>query len=410
MSDSLISIERARELVLAHVSPLHSEAVPLDQIAGRVLAEPVEAGEQVPGFSNSAMDGFAVRADETQLAPATLEIVDEARAGHPAAGELGPGEAITISTGAPVPCGADAIVRVEDTERVEDTPERVRIEVGVEAGQNLRRAGEDIEIGDRLLAAGARLGAAEAGVLCSVGIPAVACARRPRVKVLATGDELVSADEPLFEGAVRNSNAATIPALARAAGAEVEVIDRVGDDAEATVAAIAEGLGSDLLAVCGGVSVGPHDHVKGALGQLGVERTFWGVSLKPGKPLFFGQGPEGVVFGLPGNPVSAFVTFILFARPALLAMQGADPSAVRIVAELASDYTKPTDRAHAVSCRIERSERGWLAHPAAQQGSHVLTSMVGVDGLAMIPAEAGRVEAGSRVEVELIGGSSVCST
>lgn len=402
MSDSLISIERARELVLSRVQKLDSESVPLGELAGRVLAEPVEANERVPGFDNSAMDGFAVRAGDTADSPVELAIVDEARAGHPAGRGLGPGEAIAISTGAPVPAGADAVIRVEDTERDRTGGDRVRIDLGVEIGQNLRGAGEDIELGDLLVDPGVELGAAEAGVLCSVGVSAVACARRPRVTVLATGDELVGADEPLFEGAVRNSNATTIPALARAAGAEVRVVDRVGDDPEATVAAIRGGLDGDLLAICGGVSVGPHDHVKGALAELGVEQVFWRVSLKPGKPVYFGAASPGMVFGLPGNPVSAFVTFLLFARPALRAMQGADPGTTRIVAELAAPYTKPTDRAHAVSCRIEAGERGWVAHPAPQQGSHVLTSLVGVDGLAIIPDEVERVEAGTRVVVELI--------
>lgn len=403
MSDQLISIERAREMVLARSRILEAESVPLAELAGRILAETVEAGERVPGFDNSAMDGYAVRAGDTAEAPVELAVVGEARAGHPAERPLEAGEAIAISTGAATPRGADAVVRVEDTERVAGSSPKVRIRARVEVGRNLRGAGEDVELGDRLLDAGFELDAVAAGVLASVGISSVDCARRPRVKVLATGDELIGPAEDLFEGAVRNSNAFTIPALARAAGAEVEVIERVGDDAEATRAAIGGGLDADLLAICGGVSVGAHDHVKGALEQLGVERAFWGVSLKPGKPLYLGSHPGGLVFGLPGNPVSAFVTFLLFARPALRAMQGADPGSDRILAELAGDYAKPADRAHAVRCGIERGGRGWVAHPAPRQGSHVLTSMLGVDGLAIVPAEVERLEAGAPVEVELLG-------
>lgn len=400
MAEELISIERARELVVAEAEMLPSESVGVADLVGRTLATPLESAEPVPGFENSAMDGFAVRAADTEAAPeARLRVVAEARAGHPAGRSLEPGEAIAISTGAPVPVGADAVVRVEDTERDGDA---VRVAVAVEVGRNLRAAGEDIEVGDLLLAAGSELGPAAAGVIASVGVRSVPCTRRPRVAVLCTGDELVGAEEELFEGAVRNSNALTIPALARAAGATVEVVERVPDDPVATLEAIRTGLDADLLAICGGVSVGEHDHVKGALAELGVDQIFWGVSLKPGKPTYFGAGPKGLVFGLPGNPVSAFVTFLLFARPALLAMAGHDPSALRVEAELAEGYEKPTDRAHAVRCRVELGDSGWVAHPMSRQGSHVLTSMLGADGLAMIARERGRVEAGERVAVELL--------
>jgi molybdopterin molybdotransferase len=206
------------------------------------------------------------------------------------------------------------------------------------------------------------------------------------------------------EGAVRNSNAVTLPALARAAGAEVVAVRRVGDEPEATREAIAAGLeAADVVVLCGGVSVGEHDHVKGALAALGVEELFWGVSLKPGKPTLFGRRGRQLVFGLPGNPVSAYVCFILFARPALLALQGADPSAVRTEARLAETYEKPTDRAHAIRCRLEQAPDGLVAHAAPQQGSHVLTSMLGADALALIGESTSRIGAGERVTVELLG-------
>ncbi|MGI8726650.1 MAG: molybdopterin molybdotransferase MoeA [Solirubrobacterales bacterium] len=402
MPDELTTIDAAREAVLERTDRTGTERVPLVDCPGRVLAQAVVASEQVPGFDNSAMDGFAVRAVDVAGAPTELEVADEARAGHPAEHGVHAREAVAISTGAPMPAGADAVVRVEDSDPVGPFSHRVRIKVGVEAGVNVRRAGDDIESGDRLLDPGDVLDAAAAGVLASVGIRSVECFRRPRVKVLCTGDELIGVDGEPFPGSVRNSNAHTIPALARAAGADASVIERVGDQAEATVAAIREGLDADLLAICGGVSVGRHDHVKDALAELGVEKVFWGVSLKPGKPLYFGSGPGGHVLGLPGNPVSAFVTFLLFARPALRVMQGSDPGIDRVGARLAEAYEKPGDRAHAVRCRLELDERGWTAHPAPRQGSHVLTSMVGIDGLAIVPAEVERVAAGETVEVELV--------
>ena len=401
MAKQLLDIDEAREIVLATAPRLGSEPVPLTAAGGRVLAEDVVSAESVPGFDNSAMDGFAVRAADAAEPGSRLQLVGESRAGSPAEAPLGAGEAIAISTGAVIPDGCDAVVRVEDTGR-----DGVEVEIGVavQLGANIRRAGDDIGAGERVLAAGTRLRAAELGVLGSVAQPQPRCARRPRVAVLSTGDELIGPADPMRPGAVRNSNAITIPALAGDAGAEVVAVERVGDEPTATRDAIAAGLESaDIVVLCGGVSVGEHDHVKGALAALEVEQLFWGVSLKPGKPTLFGRRGEQLVFGLPGNPVSAFVCFVLFARPALLAMQGADPAAVRTEARLASPYEKPTDRAHALRCRLEQDPDGLVAHLAPHQGSHVLTSLLGADGLAMVPERTGRVEAGERVAVELLG-------
>jgi molybdopterin molybdotransferase len=239
-------------------------------------------------------------------------------------------------------------------------------------------------------------------VLASVGVAEPACHRRPRVAFVSTGDELIGVDQPLRPGAVRNSNAYSLPALARAAGAHSLGANRAPDQPEAIRRLLESGLGADLLVVSGGVSVGEHDHVKGAFAELGVEQVFWGVSLKPGKPTFFGVRGETLAFGLPGNPVSAYVTFLLFVRPALLGLQGADPGAARIEAILTEPYHKPADRAHAVRCRLELAAEGWLAKPAPQQGSHVMTSLLGADGLALIPAATERVAAGERVTVELL--------
>ncbi len=400
----LTSIERARELILERCDPLAAEPVPLAEALGRVLAANVTATERVPSFDNSAMDGFAFRGADLD-GPGLLRLAGESSAGHPYAGSVGEGEAVAISTGAVLPDGADTVVRVEDTSEPEQGC--VAVVVVPERGANVRHAGDDIEPGVQLVAAGTRLGAAELGVLASVGLAEPLCARQPRVALLSTGDELVGVEEPLPAGGVRNSNSYALPGLLAAAGGVLARNARAPDNAAATEAAVAEALAvADLLVVCGGISVGTHDHVKDAFASCGVEQVFWRVSLKPGKPAFFGVAPGGkLVLGLPGNPVSAFVTFLLFARPALLALQGGDPGATRIEAELAAAYSKPADRAHAIRVALEAGPAGWRATPAPHQGSHVMTSLLGADGLALIGEATTVVEAGQRVAVELIGGA-----
>ena len=279
---------------------------------------------------------------------------------------------------------------------------QVLIEEEVEAGRDVRRAGEDIRSGETVLPAGTRIGPAELGVLASLGATAVACRRRPRVHVLTSGDELLEPGEAMRPGGVRNSNAYSVPALAERAGAEVVVSGPAPDDLEATRAAIVPTLDSDVAVLCGGVSVGEHDHVKRALAELGVEESFWGVALKPGKPTWFGTRGDTLVFGLPGNPVSAMVTFILLVRPALAVLSGGRAEPLRTTARLARDVDKRPGRTHAVRCRLELREDGWHAHPAERQGSHILTSMLGADCLALLPAASGPLRAGERVEVELL--------
>jgi molybdopterin molybdotransferase len=401
----LIEIEDARRAVLERVSPLPAEEVPLASALGRVLAEDVTSADAVPGFDNSAMDGFAVRAADTggasADAPARLALVDESRAGRPAERRLEAGQAIAISTGAMVPEGADAVVRVEDTSASDGA---VDVLVGVEPGRDIRRAGEDIEPGEAVLSAGTEVGAAELGVLASVCKASVACARRPCVHVLTTGDELQPPGEPLRPGAIRNSNAHSVPPLAELAGAALVAVEMVADDPEATRGALERALDADVAVVCGGVSVGEHDHVRPALAELGAEEVFWGVALRPGKPTWFGTRDESLVFGLPGNPVSAMVTFQLFVRPAIRAMLGASDLVQAATAILDEDYPKQPGRAHLVRCRLKLRDDGWHARPTGAQGSHVLTSMLGADALAVIPTAAETMRAGERVTIEMLPG------
>jgi molybdopterin molybdotransferase len=395
----LISIAAARGRVLAAVRPLDAEDVALDAALGRVLAEEVTSAIQVPPFDSSAMDGYAVAAGPA----AELEVVDESRAGHPAAAAVRAGTAIRISTGAAVPEGADAVVPAERSEPVGAAANgRVRVPATV-SGENVRYAGEDVRAGDVVIRSGTVLGPAELGVTASVGRPAVRCARRPRLALLVTGDELTRPGEDLRPGTIYSSNRYALAAQVRRAGAELVVAESVPDTAAGTRGALARALdGADVVIVSGGVSVGPHDHVKGALRALQVDELFWGVKLRPGKPTWFGVRVGTLVYGLPGNPVSAMVTFQLFVRPALAALQGADPSATSAEAVLDRAVPRNPRRDEAVRVRLRPDRDGWHATPTGEQGSHMMTSMLGADALAFVAAGAGEVPAGERLEIELL--------
>jgi molybdopterin molybdotransferase len=416
--------EAARELVLAEVVPLGGEPVPLEECLGRVTAAEVRSAIAIQPFDNSAMDGYALRAADTEGEQPRLRLVGESRAGHPAGVAVGEGEAIWISTGAMVPEGADAVLPVEDS-REEDG--HVRPARPAREGENIRRAGEDVDAGQVLIPLGQRLRAPEVAVLAATGVAEVKCAQRPRVAILGSGDELIPPGQPLGPGQIHDSNTYALSALVREAGADSALVAHLPDEPAPTREAIAAALSSelhqisglagrkfdavrspDVLIVAGGVSVGRHDHVKGALAELGVEERFWRVALRPGGPTWFGVFPRKggrptLVFGLPGNPVSAMVTFHLFARPALRALAGLDPNAARTQAILGTTYRKKPGKTHCLRCRLELTETGWRTHLTRQsQGSHVLTSMLGADALAVIPPDREEVGAGEQVEVELL--------
>jgi molybdopterin molybdotransferase len=403
MAGKLIELDEARRLVVASAAVLEGESVELAAALQRVAAEDVIGTDPVPPFENSAMDGFAVRARDVlgagPDAPVRLELVGESRAGGDPPNIAKPGQALAISTGAMMPEGADAVIPLEDTDADSGT---VAVFVETRPGSYVRGAGEDIAAGQRVLTRGTRLGAAELGVLASLDRERVFCTRRPHVSIITTGDELLAPGDPARAGGVRNSSAYSIPALARCAGAQVTSTASVPDDQAAIEAAIGGGLTLDAVVVCGGASVGAHDHVKSALSALDVRERFWGVALRPGKPTWFGAREKTLVFGLPGNPVSAMVTFILLVRPALLALGGASPQPIRALATLACDYEKSPGRAHAVRCRLRLSETGLQAEPTGPQASHILTSMLGAQALAIIPSASGTVSAGTRVPIELL--------
>ncbi len=348
-----------------------------------------------PPFAASAMDGYAVRAGP---AGRRLTVVGESRAGQPAETAVRDGVAVRISTGAVVPEGATAVVRQEDTTERDGT---VEVGVQVDPGANIRAAGEDMAAGATVLGAGVRFGVAELGAAISAGAGTVEVSRRPGVAVLCTGDELRAPGEPLSPGQIHNSNGPMLEALAARAGADPRPTERVPDDRPATEALLGAALEhSDVVLVSGGVSVGPHDHVKPALEALGVSERFWRVALQPGKPTWFGVRDGTLVFGLPGNPVSVVVTFALFARVALDVLTGAAAPADPPTARLSEAVTRNPRREQAIRVSLRASPTGLWASPTGAQGSHIVTSLLGADALALVPAGSGRLEAGEEIGLE----------
>ncbi len=400
MSSALITIAQARELVLQATRPLESpEVVEIDHALDRVLAQDVAAAGDVPPFACSAMDGYAVTAGP---AGRVLTVFGESRAGAPSDRRLENGQAARISTGAAIPPGASAVIPQENVEVGDGT---ITTKAPVRVSENVRDAGEDIPAGTTVLAAGSRLRAAELGAAVASGLGRVLVARRPRVQVLCTGDELRPPGEPLGPGEIHNSNALMLVALAIRCGAVAPAAGRLRDDRAATVEALAKALDqADVTIVSGGVSVGPHDHVKPALAGLGVEEVFWGVSLQPGKPTWFGVRGDRLVFGLPGNPVSAFVTFTLFASHSLAALQGATVAPALEAEAVLAEAILRHNREQAVRVRLERRDGSVVAVPNGPQGSHIITSLLGADALALIPPGSGEMPAGASVALEPLPG------
>jgi molybdopterin molybdotransferase len=386
-----LAIGDALDLVLSRVRQLAAETVPVAAAAGRVLAEPAVALVDLPPFDSSAMDGYAVRASEV---PGQLRVVGHSAAGTPFNGALSAGEAVGISTGAEVPRGADSVVPVELVRE-----EGELIEAGAVArGAHIRRRGGDVSSGELVAGAGVRLGAPEVGALAAVGLAEVACGRRPTVAVLATGSELRAPGELLAPGEIYESNSTLLSAQLESAGALGEVLPPVADDPPETRAALARGLDFDVLVTSGGVSVGPHDLVRGLLAELGVDEVFWQVAVRPGKPVAFGVRGSTLVFGLPGNPVSSLVGFELFVRPALEALQGlADPRPRYLPGRLASSVRRNGGRDELVRARARVDGENVLLEPLGGQESHMIVRSASADALVLVERGEGELPAGAAV-------------
>jgi molybdopterin molybdotransferase len=394
----LLSIEEALARVLARARPLDAERVPVGAAAGRFLAEAASARVDLPPFPSSAMDGYALRASDT---PGSLPVVFRIAAGRPAERALAAGEAMAISTGGAVPSGADTIVPIE---LVVEQDNNIHVPDAAGVGSHVRPAGGDVRAGETVLAAGTRIGAPQVGALAAAGIDVVAVGRRPRVVVLSTGTELRAPGEPLGPGQIYESNGAMLAAALEAAGADVERLGPVPDDEDEHRRALELGLAADVLVSSGGVSVGPHDLVRRVLGELGVEEDFWGVAVRPGKPLAFGARGSTLVFGLPGNPVSSLVSVELFVRPALLALQGAaSPGPHYELGRLASPLRRNAARDELARARTGRDEQGTVLEPLSGQESHMIARAAAADALVLIPAGAGELEAGTPARYLALG-------
>jgi molybdopterin molybdotransferase len=389
---ALLSIDDALERVLAHAKPLRGEPVRVEDAAGRVLAEAARARVDLPPFASSAMDGFAVRAADT---PGRLPIVARVAAGTPAKRALAPGEAMAIATGGVVPEGADAVVPVE---YIIEHGNEVEIAERLEPGANVRPRGGDVGVGEVVVPSGARLGTPQLGALAAAGIETVVCGARPRASVVVTGTELRRPGEPLEPGQIYETNGLILRASLAAAGADSEAHTAVPDDPDAHREALRRGLDSDVLITSGGVSVGPHDLVRTVGAQLGVEDVFWGVAVKPGKPLWFGVRDGSLVFGLPGNPVSSLVGFELFVRPAVLALQGAaSPGPEYAVGTLAGPVRQNDVREQLVRARTRVGADSVELEPLSGQESHMIARAAFADALVRIPRGVGELEPGSAV-------------
>jgi len=389
---SLLTFEEALERVVAAAQPLPAETIATAGAAGRVTAEAIRSAVDLPPFPSSAMDGYAVRAADV---PGSLRVVGESAAGRPFDGEVGSGEAVGISTGAVVPAGADAVLPVE---YVVKNDNNIETEQELAPGASVRPAGGDLAAGALVAPAGVRLNAARIAAIAAAGVASVMCARRPRVVVLATGSELVRPGEPLGPGQIYESNTLMLAAALAAAGAEVDTGPAVPDDEGTLRQAIEAGLGADVLITSGGVSVGEHDLVRAVEQELGVEEVFWRVAIKPGKPVAFGTCGATLVFGLPGNPVSALVGSELFVKPALRALQGSVEPLPRFEpGRLAAALRRNAERDEFVRARTRAGDDGLVLEPVLGQESHMIARSSEATALVHVPRGNGELEAGSLV-------------
>jgi molybdopterin molybdotransferase len=397
----MLSFEQALAIVREKISTAHlqraTETIPLGDALGRVLAEEVPADRDYPPFHRSTRDGFAMNSAEVRDVPATLERIGEIPAGQHFEGRIEKGQCVQIMTGAPLPEGADAVVMIEHT-RAEGS--RIEIKRAVEPWENVVRKGSEAHAGSKILPVGRRLGAGEIGLLASVGKARVTVFLQPTVAILPTGDEVVSIEQMPQWFQIRNSNAMMLAAQVKTAGGVPKVAGIAPDEKEALRRMILEGLQSDLLILSGGVSMGKYDLVKEVLGELSAEFFFYGVAIRPGKPLLFGRAREKFLFGLPGNPVSSYVTFELFARPALKMLAGGTfEEPVFLRARLAKPFRQRHRLTAFMPARVEMHEGGAVVSPVGWQGSGDLVGVAAANCFLVVHPEQTELAAGDWVEV-----------
>jgi molybdopterin molybdotransferase len=394
------SYEAARTIILDHVALLPAETVPVLAAVGRVLASDVPMPWDMPRWDNSAMDGFAVRSADC-TGPVRLRVTGYLPAGGLPEAPVGPGEAIKIMTGAPLPPGADAIVPVEEAQEDGDA---VQLRGGVRPGAHVRRRGEDLRAGEPALLAGTVVGPGEVSVLATASLLDVPVIRRARVAILSTGDELVEPGQPIGPGQVYNSNAPAIAAAVLQVGGEPLTLGIARDDRSVLRAMLEKGLEADVLVTSAGVSMGDRDLVRTILNELSVRQVFWKVDIKPGRPVAFGVRGRTPVFSLPGNPVSTLLTFEQFVRPALLRMMG-HRQVFRPLrpALLQEPLARSPGRVTLVRVRLSRRADGTLlASTAGRQETGILKTLLRADGIAVVPAGQGSLEAGQPVPVQVL--------
>jgi molybdopterin molybdotransferase len=392
----LISVEEAQRIVLERTRRLDPERVPIERAAGRVLTAAVEAVVDLPPFASSAMDGYALRSADTAAAPVRLPIVERIAAGSPADRSLDAGEAMAISTGGAVPEGADAVVPLEIVEEMGDV---IEVRDPVAAGANVRPRAGDVSAGETVLEPGARLGPAQVAALAAAGISEVQCAKRPRVGILVTGSELRPPGEALGPGEIYESNGLLLATALQLAGAVPAQLGVIPDDAQEHERAMERALlGFDMLITSGGASVGPHDLVRATQAKLRVEELFWGVAVKPGKPVAFGVRRDHLVFNLPGNPVSVLVTFELFVRPAVNALLGVpDPLPVHRLGTLGAAVRRNPHRDEYIRATTRREDAAIVVDPLPGRDSHMIVRAGRADALVAVAAGEGEVAAGEAV-------------
>ncbi len=408
----MISADDALQMVLENVAPLGVERLPILNALGRVLAEEIRSARDIPGFDNSAMDGYAVRAADIAHAsasnPVSLRVLGTVAAGTMPAVALGVGEAMRTMTGAPIAIGADAIVPVEQTRSSGD---RVEILTVAPPHAFIRPRGEDLREGEVVMEAGRLLGAADLGMLASLNRSMIDVCRRPMVAIVATGDELVDVDQAPTGAQVVNSSAYALAGAIREAGGEATILKVARDRSEEIRARLSEAFAFDSVLSTGGVSVGQFDHVKTALDDLGMRQVFHGVAQRPGRPLKFGTVDGRPIFGLPGNPVSTLVCFYLYARPALLKMGGRHGLGLpRMEARCAVDIRTAANLTEFVRVRLSREGGGLYATPTGNQGSGILSSLARADALLIGPAAETLLKAGTQATVLLLSAGSVAAT